>query len=399
MATTRVFTDPRTAYTKLDGVTVNSAGKLYFREPGTNSTTLKNVYANKELTTPLLNPITLDSSGRAPEIYLDGDYNVQLMDSDSVQVWRIDNYQNIIVEGQFDEWNVALTYAANDYVQYTDGNYYVSLQSENTGNIPGSSPSYWLRAFVSQFDAWESVLTYGTNDYVQYNGSYYVSLTTSNTGNTPDSSPTNWSELFFITIYNASTTYPEGDFVYYDGNLYTSLQGSNTGNTPDTSTAFWKRPGTSVPPVAGFSGQIIKYIADSTLSAFAVIGALPNGLTSTVGATGAGASFTWAALDIIPANATSVTIGVTAVAQRNTSTSAIYLLDCTLSGDGLSNQIVATTLADYGSSTEPSITKSAGVFDVAIQQGNVVLNVYYNDVNTDTSTLFLTLEGFSVAEL
>ena len=398
MTTTRVFTNPKTPYKKLDGVTVNSAGKLYFREPGVGSTTLKNIYANKELTVPLLNPLTLDDGGRTPEIYLNGDYNVELKDSDDVQVWRIDHYQNIIVEGQFDEWDASLTYAANDYVQHSNGKYYLSLQSGNVGNTPNTSLTWWLQAFVSQFDEWDAEIQYGLNDYVRTGSNYFVSLSTSNL-NKATTDRTYWSEAFFITVYNSLKTYIEGDFVYYDGNLYTSLQASNTGNTPDASTAFWKRPGTSVPPVSGFSGQIIKYIADSTLAAFTVIGALPSGLTSTVGATGSGATFTWAALDVVPANATSVTIGVTATAQKNTGASAIYQVDCTLSGDGLSNQIVATTLADYGSTTEPSITKSAGVFDVAIQQGNVVLNVFLNDLNTDSSTLFLTLEGFSVAEL
>ena len=399
MSTTRVFTNPKESYKKGDGVTVNSSGKLYFREPGNNTTTLKAVYANKELTAQLVNPVILDSGGRAPEIFLNGDYNVQHTDSSDVQIWRINNYQPVTVpEGQFADWDASLRYAVNDYVRYSNGEYYISLQSGNTGNTPTSSPTYWLKAFVSQFDDYDSAFSYSIGDYVKVGNIYYVSLSNSNLGNAPAGSPSRWSQAFFFTVYNSTDTYAEDEVVYYEGNIYTSLQNSNTGNTPDTSFTFWRRPGVSVPPIAGFTGQIIKYIADSTLSAFAVAGVLPIGLTSTVGATGSGATFTWAALDVVPANATSVTVGVIATAQKNTGASAIYTVDCTLSGNGLTNQVVATTLADYGSATEPSLTKSAGVFDVSIQAGNVVLNVFFNDIATDSSTLFLTLEGFSVEE-
>ncbi len=42
------------------------------------------------------------------------------------------------------DWSSIATYDANDYVRYTDGNTYSSLQAGNTNHAPPSSPSWWM---------------------------------------------------------------------------------------------------------------------------------------------------------------------------------------------------------------------------------------------------------------
>lgn len=349
MSNTRVYTNVKGVELLANGA-INSGGKMYFREPGANSTTLKDVYANAELTTTLGNPVILDSQGRAPNMFLNGDYNIQVTDANDVQQWRIDRYQPPEIEGQFAEWEAGFTYAVNDYVRY--------------------------------------------------NGKYYVSLVSNNSGKPPSTSPTYWSELFFITVYNASTTYAEGAFVYFDGNLYTSLQNSNTGNTPDTSTDFWSRPGISVPEITDYQGEIIKYILVTTVpySSLDVIANFPNGLTESAGPTGSGADYIWTVMDAIPDNAVSIQLQVSASASRTAGASALYSLQASFKATGLANNIPGCHVADYGEAAIPSVSRSETVIDVPVDSLNR-FDVFHDYSNTDTETLNLRIIGFSVAEI
>lgn len=348
--TTRVFTDPRSQHFKSDGVSINSSGKLYFREPGSGSTTLKSVYSDKGLTTPLINPVILDANGRAPTIFMNGDYNIQMTDSADVQIWRVDYYEPPTVDGQFDAWDSTLTYAVNDYVRYTNGLYYISLQSGNTGNVPNSSPAYW-------------------------------------------------SQAFFLTVYNSSTTYAADDVVYYDGNIYTSLQGSNTGNTPDTSTSYWKRPGVSVPAVSGYQGYVINYIrSGGAFSSFNVAGNVTDGgLQETIGPTGSGADHIWTALDSLPTNAVGLRIHASATATRTTGSSDTYSVFLGVTESGVTNPVTCSILG-YGSSTEPSRGAAVNEVEVLVDANNVFSATWQTD-NVDTSTGVIYLTGFLVEEL
>lgn len=349
MSNTRVFTDPRSQHFKSDGVSSNSSGKLYFREPGSGSTTLKAIYSDKELSVQLLNPVTLDSNGRAPEIFLDGDYSVEMTDSSDVQIWRIDNYQPPEVEGQFAEWGSTFTYAVNDYVRYTDGNYYVSLRSGNVGNVPSSSTTYW-------------------------------------------------SQAFFITVYNASKSYSVGDLIYYDGNLYTSLTNSNRGNTPSTSFDDWRRPGVSVPVISGYVGNIIKYFrTDVEVSPLILTGLMSNNVWHSIGPTGSGADTEWDLMSELPSNAVSVTLSFASYAERETGTSLAYSINLSTRTNGLTNAFLVSDTGDFGSSTEPSASRSAGVFEVPISSSNI-FDMKYQETNTDSINISLILVGFSVEE-
>lgn len=446
MATTRIFSNPRPQFRKDDG-TVNSNGRLYFRVPGANTTTLKNVYSDSALTIPYSNPVILDSVGRAPTIYLDGDYNVQETTSGGSQLWRVDNYQPVAFEGQYNQWSASLTYAVNDIVQYTNGKYYVSLQSSNLGRVPSGNTVYWSEvffitvynasetygiddvvyysgklytslqasnigntpstsfaswnvAFKGQFNQWSSSLTYDANDIVRYtNEKYYVSLQASNTGQIPVSAPLFWSEVFFLTVYNSSDTYGVNEVVYYDGNLYKSLQASNTGNTPDTSFTFWKRPGISVPPISGYQGYVISYVrSGAAYSSFNISSNIASdGIADTIGPTGSGADHIWTALDSLPANAVGVRLSVEAQASRTTGVSDTYSVIANIGESGVTNPAVAAVLG-YGSVSEPSRGASINNVEVIVDADGVFSASWTND-NVDTSLIVIYLTGFLVEEL
>lgn len=88
-------------------------------------------------------------------------------------------------------FSMAATYAKGQTVSFTDGTLYASLQSGNTGNQPGQSPTWWgvqvPAASPTHFTGpYSASTTYAADQAVSYNGSSYVSLQASNTGNAPD---------------------------------------------------------------------------------------------------------------------------------------------------------------------------------------------------------------------
>lgn len=72
-----------------------SGGFLYFYDTGT--TTLRNTWSDKALTTLNANPVPLDTAGRANvEIWGSGSYRVRLYDSTLTQVYQRDNVDEIV---------------------------------------------------------------------------------------------------------------------------------------------------------------------------------------------------------------------------------------------------------------------------------------------------------------
>lgn len=285
--TTRLFSNPRPHFTLDDGVTSNTNGRLYFYEPGIGSTTLKYVYSKSPFTTAnrLTNPVYLDGNGFAPTIRLDGDYRVKLTDKNGVTIWDVPNYQEAEPEGQYTEWSASLTYGVNDIVRYSDGNYYQSITSNNTGNTPSSSSNFWVKIFF--ITLWNTNKSYAVGEYAERSGEIYRSLT-AHSGADPLTSRTNWeratagnyddwdssytyetndtvrgSDGLFYRAYSASTgddpvdggawvrqqiieqwtfgtEYAEGRIVTYSSDLYISLTNGNVNNTPVVSTNDWK---------------------------------------------------------------------------------------------------------------------------------------------------------------
>ena len=66
------------------GITPSSGAKYFFFE--SNTSTPKNTYSDKDLTTPNTNPVISDSNGLFPDIWLEtGEYKVRLTDNNDIQ--------------------------------------------------------------------------------------------------------------------------------------------------------------------------------------------------------------------------------------------------------------------------------------------------------------------------
>tara|TARA_Y100001970_G_C14220401_1_gene852303 strand:- start:1052 stop:2761 length:1710 start_codon:yes stop_codon:yes gene_type:complete len=77
---------------------VLAGGKLRFKQSG--SDTLQNTFQESAMTTANTNPIVLDANGRASvEIFLNGTYRVELLDSSDTLIWQKDPVQNPVASG------------------------------------------------------------------------------------------------------------------------------------------------------------------------------------------------------------------------------------------------------------------------------------------------------------
>lgn len=166
-----------------------SGGKLNFYEPST--TTRKDTFSDSAETSANTNPVILDAAGRQADIFFSGEAKAVLTDADDVQIDVTDPVGTSTTSNSLAAWSSSATYDLNDLVTGSDGNFYVSIVSSNSGNDPTSS------------------------------------LTT-------------WMEVRFLNTYNVNTTYADEDVVITGDQLYVSLQSSNTNNTPSTSTAYWR---------------------------------------------------------------------------------------------------------------------------------------------------------------
>lgn len=175
------------------------AAKRWWFESET--TTKKTIYADAEMTTPVVNPQISDSEGRYDSVYGDGTYKA-LQESNDGTSDTVPNGTEI--------W---------------------------TQDPTNQSP-------VLQFSDYDATRTYSIGDIVWSIPYYYISITDSNSGNSPVSSAANWSRLPQVVIWNINETYFQYDSVYVNGNIYTSKQNSNVGNNPATDTAnTWWEPG------------------------------------------------------------------------------------------------------------------------------------------------------------
>jgi len=156
-------------------------GLIYFYEPST--LTPKDTYTDSGEGTPNTNPVVLDGEGRQGDIWFTGTAKAVLKTSADVTVDTTDPVGSATADDAFAVWDTTTTYAANDNVKGSDGNYYTSISGSNQGNDPTSSPAAWM-------------------------------------------------EIQFINVYNASYTYAIGDVALSANLLWVSIAGSNINNTP-----------------------------------------------------------------------------------------------------------------------------------------------------------------------
>lgn len=134
------FVNPAPRYFDNEGHLL-SYGRLYFYEPGTK--VAKNTFSDPQLTVVNSNPVELFGDGLQPDIFGTGGYRVICTDQYDREIFDRDNVSVLLFP--FSEWNSSTTYGegAGNIVTGSDGEYYVSLGSDNVGNDPVSSPSEW----------------------------------------------------------------------------------------------------------------------------------------------------------------------------------------------------------------------------------------------------------------
>jgi len=207
-------------------------GKVYFYETGT--TTPKNTYADINYNIPNANPVILTAAGRQPNIFFDGVAKAILTKSDDTQVLVRDPVGD--TASTFgNAWIASKDYNANDVVQGSDGQFYVSLINGNVNNNPVSTTGSWTFLYSVE---WNAGTTYKLGSVVTYQTIVYQSLQNSNLNQNPLSAPSFWVPIQLA--WNSSATYAiNANVVGTDGVLYTSLQNANTGNVPASSASWW----------------------------------------------------------------------------------------------------------------------------------------------------------------
>jgi len=166
-------------------------GKLAFHENGTLID--KDTFKDVNLTPALINanPLLLTADGRIPNCFYAGTARVIGTD-DSGQFMDKDNVGISGTGAAFDTFNSVTEYEKGAIVVASDDEIYRSLQNNNQGNDPTSSPTFWEQVqFVGTFNV---NITYADDDLVQASdGQLYRSIQAANLNNEPSASPTFWS--------------------------------------------------------------------------------------------------------------------------------------------------------------------------------------------------------------
>lgn len=208
------------------------SGKIYFYESGT--TTPKATYADVNYTIANSNPVILTAAGRQPNIFFEGVAKAILTKSDNTQILVRDPVGD--TASTFgNAWIASKDYNANDVVQGSDGEFYVSLINGNVNNNPVTTTGSWTFLYSVE---WNAGTTYKLGSVVTYQTIVYQSLQNSNLNQNPSTSTTYWVPIQLV--WSSTTTYAiNANVVGTDGILYTSLQNANTNHIPASSPSWW----------------------------------------------------------------------------------------------------------------------------------------------------------------
>ncbi len=166
---------------------VASGGKLYFYENETTPPVPKMVYSDPLMTVAHTQPIVLTSSAYLPDIFGEGLYTVVYTDENDVQVWSRDNVGSTEDSSQFEDWSSITRYRQNEIVRGSDGNYYRSIDSNNTGHDPVTSPEYWEQ--LEFITVWNEFVEYSQGKVVTHNDRIWLSAEDDNLNNEPGTGP------------------------------------------------------------------------------------------------------------------------------------------------------------------------------------------------------------------
>ena len=186
------YTNPRPQLFDSSGDPLIS-GKLFYYESGTS--TPKTTYADINLTIPNAHPVVLTADGRVPNIFFDGAARNVLTNNADAQLWDVDPVGDSTLGGNFEQWVPSISYALNDIVEGSDGNFYKSFTSGNLGNDPTTTPTAWQE--IDFINTWNTNVSYSAGDTVKASDNlFYSSNTNNNQGNDPTTDAVNWSSAF-----------------------------------------------------------------------------------------------------------------------------------------------------------------------------------------------------------
>ena len=164
-------------------------GRIYFYETGT--TTPKTTYADVNYEIPNTNPVILTAAGRQPNIFFPGVAKAILATSSGTQILTRDPVGET-ASSFGDPWVASKEYNANDVVQGSDGEFYVSLLNGNVNNDPVTSSGYWRFLYSVE---WTAGTTYKTGAVVTYQTIIYQSLQNSNLNKNPSTETAWWTPI------------------------------------------------------------------------------------------------------------------------------------------------------------------------------------------------------------
>lgn len=206
-------------------------GKVFFYETGT--TTLKTTYADVDFAISNTNPVILTAAGRQPNIFFDGVAKAILATSAGTQILVRDPVGDT-AESFGNPWIASKRYSANDVVQGSDGQYYVSLINGNVNNNPVTTTGNWTFLYSVE---WNAGTTYKEGSVITYQTLLYQSLQSTNLNRNPVTETTYW--VIINLAYVSTVTYTVGqNVVGPDGVFYTALR-TTIGDTPASSASDW----------------------------------------------------------------------------------------------------------------------------------------------------------------
>ena len=317
------------------------SGKIYFYETGT--TTAKTTYADINYTIPNSNPVILTAAGRQPNIFFDGVAKAILTKSDDTQILVRDPVGD--TASTFgNAWIASKDYNANDVVQGSDGNFYVSLVNGNVNNNPVTTSGYWTFLYSVE---WNAGTTYKLGSVVTYDSIVYQSLQNANLNKNPSTETSWWVPIQLV--WNSTSTYAiNANVVGTDGILYTSLQNANTNHIPASSPSWWV--GTSAAAAASATAAAASASAAST----SATNAANSATTATTQATNAASSASSASTSASNAS-TSATNAASSASSASTSASNAS----TSATNAANSATAASTSASNAATSETNAAASA----------------------------------------
>lgn len=130
-----------------NGIQPEDGAQLFFFQTGTS--TPKDTYSDAAATTPNANPVIADSNGLFSDIFITGNYKVQLKDKNDVQIWEADPVSEFakVTDTGFTK-NFATLSLASASTTLEDGDA-LNIKERTTGNSGGGVWDVVLAASVS----------------------------------------------------------------------------------------------------------------------------------------------------------------------------------------------------------------------------------------------------------